>query len=139
MLRILYHGTIIEANFRNSVLNHSPEEKTIRNSVPWNKNRNKLSEFRSKTFSDENILFAGAGFFVKLIFFMPCPSVPSLGIDSSESSKCLGMSTFFRGIMETIPSLFRGIFSEQNSIANPGAELRFELGPALKQASTLKN
>ncbi len=30
-----------------------------------------------------SILFAGAGFFVKLIFFMPFSSVPSLGIDSS--------------------------------------------------------
>jgi hypothetical protein len=29
------------------------------------------------------------------------------------------MSTFFPGITETIPSLFRGIFSEQNSAANP--------------------
>ncbi len=29
------------------------------------------------------------------------------------------MSTFFRGITETIPSLFRGISSEQNSVANP--------------------
>jgi hypothetical protein len=29
------------------------------------------------------------------------------------------MSTFFRGITEAIPSLFRGIFSEQNSVANP--------------------
>jgi hypothetical protein len=31
----------------------------------------------------------------------------------------LGMSTFFRGITESIPSLFRGIFSERNSVANP--------------------
>jgi len=29
------------------------------------------------------------------------------------------MSTFFRGITETIPSLFRGIFSERNSVPNP--------------------
>jgi len=52
------------------------------------KNRSKLSEFR---FADKNrpsILFAGAGFFVKLIFFMPFSSVPSLGIDSSVN---LGM------------------------------------------------
>jgi hypothetical protein len=28
------------------------------------------------------------------------------------------MSTFFRGIKETIPSLFRGIFSERNSVPN---------------------
>ena len=44
MLGILYHGTKIEANSRNFVRNHSAEEKTTRNSVPWNKNRSKLSE-----------------------------------------------------------------------------------------------
>ncbi len=36
-----------------------------------------------------------------------------------QKSECLGMSTFFRGITETIPSLFRGIFSERNSVPNP--------------------
>ena len=35
-----------------------------------------------------SVLFAGAGFLVKLIFFMPFPSVLSLGIDSSVN---LGM------------------------------------------------
>jgi hypothetical protein len=69
MLRILYHGTKIEANTWNSVPNHSAEEETAQTSAPWNKNRNKLSEFRSEAVSEENILFAGAGFFVKLIFF----------------------------------------------------------------------
>jgi hypothetical protein len=29
------------------------------------------------------------------------------------------MSTFFGGILEGIPSLFRGNFSERNSVANP--------------------
>jgi hypothetical protein len=29
------------------------------------------------------------------------------------------MSTFFRGIAETVPSLFRRIFSERNSVPNP--------------------
>jgi hypothetical protein len=29
------------------------------------------------------------------------------------------MSTFFRGITEIVPSLFRGIFSERNSVPNP--------------------
>jgi len=31
----------------------------------------------------------------------------------------LGMSIFFRGITESILSLFRGIFSERNSVPNP--------------------
>ena len=35
---------------RNSVPNPSAEEKTTRNSVPWNQNRCKFSEFRSKPF-----------------------------------------------------------------------------------------
>jgi hypothetical protein len=93
-----------EENSRNSIPNHSAEEKKARNSVLWNKNRSKLSEFRSKQFrgreidlkfrsvgkkeansqnsvrkhaSDKStlsILFAGAGFFVKPIF--SCHSVP---------------------------------------------------------------
>ena len=33
------------------------------------------------------------------------------------------MSTFFRGITEAIPSLFRGIFSERNSVPNPTLHL----------------
>jgi hypothetical protein len=33
------------------------------------------------------------------------------------------MTTFFRGIMETIPSLFRKNFSEKNSVANPSVQL----------------
>ncbi len=37
-------------NFRYSVPNPSAEEKTTRNSVPWNKNRSKLLEFRSEPF-----------------------------------------------------------------------------------------
>jgi hypothetical protein len=116
MLRILYHGTKIEANSRDSVLHHSAEEKTTWNFVPWNK----IEEFRPKHFFFEkmlSILFAGAGFFVTLIFVVPFPSVPSLGIDSSGN---LGMPrNFLPRNNETIPSLFRGIFSEQNSIANP--------------------
>jgi hypothetical protein len=50
MLRILYHGTKIELNSRNSVLNHSAEEKTTRMSIPLNKKRNKHLEFRSEPF-----------------------------------------------------------------------------------------
>ncbi len=39
------------------------------------------------------------------------------------TQNALGMSTFFRGIMESVPSLFRGIFSERNSVANPNPNL----------------
>ncbi len=45
---------------------------------------------------------------------------------SSVNSECLGMSTFFRGISEAIPSLvFCGIFSERNSVAN---SIQYSLG-----------
>ena len=54
--------------------------------------------------------------FFKQIFFVSFCFVPSFEIDSSVN---LGMprSTFFCGITETIPSLFRGIFSERNFAA----------------------
>jgi hypothetical protein len=54
MLGILYHGTKLEANARNSrnsILNHSVEEKTTWNSVLWNKNISKHLEFCSESFS----------------------------------------------------------------------------------------
>jgi hypothetical protein len=47
-LGIPFGGTKIEENTWNSVPNHSAEEKPTRNSVPWNKNRSRLSEFRSE-------------------------------------------------------------------------------------------
>ncbi len=50
MLRILYLWTETEANFRNFVLEDFAEERTARNSVPWNKNLSKLSEFCSEAF-----------------------------------------------------------------------------------------
>jgi hypothetical protein len=36
------------------------EEKTAWNSVPWNKNRIKLSAFHFEAVSEENILFVAA-------------------------------------------------------------------------------
>jgi hypothetical protein len=96
---ILYHGSKLEANARNSVLNHSSEEKTTRNSVPWNKNiskylescskpfhgRDNNSEFRLKHVSDENVLsiVCWSRISCKTNFFKPFLSVPNLGIDSS--------------------------------------------------------
>ncbi len=96
MLGILYHGRKLAANARNSVPNHSPEEITSRNSVPKHV---MLS-----------ILFAGGGFFVKLIFFMPFPSVSSFGIDSSVNFGMPRNEHFLRGITQAVPSLFRTKF-----------------------------
>ncbi len=86
MLGILYRGTKIEANSRNSVLNHSVEEKTTRNSVPWNKNRSKLLEFRSEACLGRKHAVNSVWWsriFCKTNFFMSFPSVLSFGIDSS--------------------------------------------------------
>ncbi len=60
---------------------------------------------------------------VRFIFFLGIPfcsvSFRASELALSRNSECLGMSTFFRGIIENIPSLFRGIFSERNSVPNP--------------------
>jgi hypothetical protein len=50
MLGILYHGTKLEANARNSVPNHFTENKTTRNSVLWNKNISTHLGFCSESF-----------------------------------------------------------------------------------------
>jgi hypothetical protein len=61
--------------------------------------------------------------FRKTNFFrgIPCRSVPFRASELAlpRNSECLGMRAFFRGITETVPSLFRGIFSERNSVPNP--------------------
>jgi hypothetical protein len=61
--------------------------------------------------------------FRKTIFFrgIPFSSIPFRASELAlpRNSECLGMRAFFRGITETIPSLFRGIFSERNSVPNP--------------------
>jgi hypothetical protein len=47
------------------------------------------------------------------------------------------MSTFFRGITEIIPSLFRGIFSERNSVPNPTWKSRNNFGESLETVSAV--
>jgi hypothetical protein len=49
-LGIPFRGTKTEAIAQNSIPNHSAEKKTTRDSVPWYKNRSKLSEFCSEPF-----------------------------------------------------------------------------------------
>ncbi len=41
--------------------------------------------------------------------------------NSVRNSEC----TFFRGITETVPSLFRGVFSERNSVPTTSSEYNF--------------
>ncbi len=60
------------------------------------------------------------------VIFFPWNFVPFRASELAlpRNSEYLGMSTFFRGITETVPSLFRGIFSERNSVPNPRSEGR---------------
>jgi hypothetical protein len=44
------------------------------------------------------------------------------------------MSTFFRGITEAVPSLFLGIFSEQDSVVNPSMDVQ---GASLSTANSM--
>jgi hypothetical protein len=71
----------------------------------------------------ENHLLSYFGCFRKLIFFrgIPFRSVPFRVTEWTlpRHSESHGMSTLFRGITKTVPSLFRGIFSEQNFDGNP--------------------
>ncbi len=82
MLEILVCGKKIETNSRNSVQNHPPEEKTTRNSVPWNKKEANFRNSVLKDFTDKptlSIMFAGPEFFPKHIF-----SYNSIPIRASE-------------------------------------------------------
>jgi hypothetical protein len=57
---------------------------------------------------------------VKLNFFAEFHSVlfGASELALTWNSECLRMSTFFRGITETVSILFCGIFSERNSVPN---------------------
>jgi hypothetical protein len=92
-------GKKIEANSRNSVPNHYAEEKTTQSRM-----------YRGRQ-SDQR----GCASFVKLYFFAEFLSFLFRASELAlpRNSECLGMSTFFRGITETVPSLFRGIFSDE--------------------------
>jgi hypothetical protein len=118
MFSIPFRGTKIEANSWNSVPNHSAEEKTSRNPVPYNKNKSKFSEFCTEAFRRRKFQkkttsevrtnhFGYFGCFVKLILSCEFRSVLSVGIDSSVD---LGMSTFLLRITETVLILFAAEF-----------------------------
>ncbi len=95
--------------------NHFAEDKTTRNSVPWNKNRSKLSEFcyRYQAFCSY------FGHFIKQLFSRNSVRL-QLELTLPWTSECLGMCTFFLGITEIVPSLqyFPECFSECNSVPN---------------------
>jgi hypothetical protein len=78
--------------------------------------REKTSEFRSESFSEEKLwkktTFVSC--FVKLHYFAEFLSVSFRVTEWTlpKYSESHGISTLFRGIMKTVPSLFRGIFSK---------------------------
>ena len=115
-LGIPFRGKNIEANCRNSVPNHSAEEKPAQHKTRQPKISIIVLDVRV-------IIEAVRCEFRKTSFFrgIPFRSVPFRASELAlpRNSECLGMSTFFRGITEIIPSLFRGIFSERNSVPNP--------------------
>ncbi len=129
--------TEIEA--KSSFLNPSAKEKTTRNFVPNHSEAEKTTGNKTRQWQSPTVvklwvlvesgrigfhhpgkkifcsifrLFRSNSFFRRILF----RSVPSFGMDSFAE---LGMSTFFHGITESVPSLFRGNFSERNSVPNP--------------------
>jgi hypothetical protein len=126
---------------------YSAEQKTLR--IPFRiilqrrkklgilyrrtKNRSKLSEPRSKPFRgrETNSEFRSVEQEKKQTLGIPFRSMSRTKTRcqfclrkqdflSNQFFSCHSVpSTFFCGITETIPSLFRGIFSERNSVVNP--------------------
>jgi hypothetical protein len=120
MVGILFDERKIEANSRKSIPNHCAEEKTTRNSVPWKKIDKNSRNSVPKHFEVRTNHFIKLFGCLILIFFLHF-SVPFQASELTllRTSECLGMNPFFRGIIESIPSLFRRINSEQNSVASP--------------------
>ncbi len=58
------------------------------------------------------------GCFAKLIFSRNAIPFRASELVLPRNWECLGMSTFFSRITETVPSLCRGIISERNSVPN---------------------
>ncbi len=140
----LFHGS---GNSRNSVPKHSAEDKNAQNSVTWNKNRSKLSEFRSEPFRgrENNSEFRSAEqnrsklskfrslafrrrkhtlssvCWIRTNFFMWFRSVPSFGIDSSVKLGMPRNEPFLPQNNRNRLSLFPGIFSEWNSVHSDSA------------------
>jgi hypothetical protein len=113
-LGIPFLGTNIKANCQNSVPNHSAEEKPAQHKTRQPKISIIVLDVRVII---EAVRCEFHKFFRGILF----RSVPFRASESPlpQNSKCLGMSTFFRGITEIIPSLFLGICLERNFVPNP--------------------
>jgi hypothetical protein len=115
------------------------QKRKLRNSFPDHFQKKKNSEFHSDPFSEEKTLenpfqtifgtentrktMTFVSCFVKLHYFrgIPFRSVRfrTTKLTLSMNTEFRRMSTFFRGITETVPCLFRGFFSERNFDGNP--------------------
>jgi hypothetical protein len=123
-LGIPFRGTKIEENSRNSVQNHSAEDKPTQNKTRQPNISKIVSEkmtfdVQNKSFcSDILLLFRKTNIFRGI----PFRSVPFRASELAlpRNSECLGMNAFFSGITEIVPSLFRGFFSERNSVQTLG-------------------
>ena len=96
-----FRGKNIEANCRNSVPNHSAEEKPAQH-------KTRQPKISIIVFDVRVIIGAVRCEFRKTSFFrgIPFRSVPFRASELAlpRNSECLGMSTFFRGITKTVPS-----------------------------------
>jgi hypothetical protein len=122
------------------------EEKTSEFlSEPFSEEK-KNSEFHSEPFSEEKTLenlfqpifrtentrktTTFVSCFVKLHYFRGIPfhflRLHTTKLVLLMNTEFRGMSTFFRGITKTVPSLFRGIFSERNFHGNPSRKSQDE-------------
>jgi hypothetical protein len=113
----------------NSVPNHFRKKKQL--GIPFQTifGRENTSKSVPNHFGTENTrkTMTFDSCFVKLHYFREIPfrSVwfRTTKLTLSMNTEFCGMSTFFRGITETVPSLFRGIFSERNFDGNPKQEV----------------
>ncbi len=124
----------------NSFPNHFQKRK-LRNFVPNHFQKKKNSGFHSEPFSEEKTLenlfqtifrtentrktTTFVSCFLKLNYFRGIPfrfvRFRTTKLALLMNTEFRGMSTFFRGITKTVPSIFRGIFSERNFDGNPTA------------------
>ncbi len=109
-----------------SVPNHSTKEKKTRNSLPWNKNINKHLEFCSEPFSgrDNNSEFRekhAVNSVCWIRIFCKTNFIHAISFRSELRNRLFRnpLNATEWAFSSAVPCLFRGIFSEGNSVANP--------------------
>ncbi len=95
-----------------------------RNSILWNRKRSKLSESLSEAYLGQkyianSVCWCRIFCITNSFHVIPFCSKLRNWLFHKPLNDSEWPCTFFRGITEIILSLFRGIFSERNSVANP--------------------